>query len=130
MFPGHGGQGKCLTAYGTNQATWSRWERGAATPSDVEQRKLAEFFGISVAELRNENAPAKRAGAVKFTDDVRDKLYVTFAHILGGLAEIHQGLNNGAYDEEQLAKQFDHLAETVHVILDSFAEQDRDQDAG
>lgn len=68
-FPGHGGQGKCIAAFGLDpvkdRGKWSRWERGLAVPLDAEQRKLAKFFGISLAELRGEPA----VGTMPFVAD-------------------------------------------------------------
>lgn len=54
MFPGHGGQGRCIEKYGASREKWSQWERGVSVPTDPEQRRLAEFFGISLAELRGD----------------------------------------------------------------------------
>jgi hypothetical protein len=56
-FPGHGGQGKCIAAFGANRVKWSRWEHGTATPGDADQRKLAAFFSITLSELRGEALP-------------------------------------------------------------------------
>lgn len=60
LFPGRGGQQKCYSTYGADRDKWSRWERGAAVPTDPEQRRLAEFFGISLAELRGDHTPLSR----------------------------------------------------------------------
>ena len=57
IAPERGGQKKVAEQYGVDSNKWSRWERGTATPTDLEQRKLADFFGISLAELRGEKIP-------------------------------------------------------------------------
>lgn len=70
MFPGRGSQMKCAQAFskfaGENitNTVWSDWENNRFTPSDVRLQKLAEFFGVSVSELRGENsAPSEASGA-------------------------------------------------------------------
>lgn len=63
-FPGHGGQKKMADLLGVSSARWSAWESGKAVPSDPEQRRLAEFFGISLAELRGDYSPPPAVGAV------------------------------------------------------------------
>lgn len=39
---------------------WNNWEAGRNNPSDANQRKLAEFFGITMGELRGESGEKKR----------------------------------------------------------------------
>lgn len=39
-----------VIAMGFNRSTLTQWKRGA-TPSDASARRIADYFGISVAEL-------------------------------------------------------------------------------
>jgi len=54
-YSGHGGQKNAYTAFGVDGTIWSRWESGRSAPDDVNQRKLAKFFGVSLAELRGDH---------------------------------------------------------------------------
>jgi transcriptional regulator with XRE-family HTH domain len=51
-FPGHGGGKRCAEAFGVLQAQWSIWESGRQMPGELRLAKLAEFFGVTVEELR------------------------------------------------------------------------------
>ena len=57
-FPGHGGQLLASQQFGVSQPAWAKWERGKITPNDFNQRRLADFFGITLAELRGEDGVA------------------------------------------------------------------------
>lgn len=54
LFPGHGGKKKCAEQFGINAQMWGDWEGGRKLPGDANQKKLAVFFDISMAELRGE----------------------------------------------------------------------------
>ncbi len=55
IYHGRGGISAAAKKYGTTSSTWGRWESGAAVPDDVNQRKLAKFFGVTLAELRGDH---------------------------------------------------------------------------
>lgn len=63
MFPNRGGQVACAKKFGIKPQMWNGWEGGRNIPSDENQRKLADFFGISLAELRGETQNASHPGA-------------------------------------------------------------------
>lgn len=67
-YPNHGGQIKCATDYGVSQAEWSRWERGIKVPSAGNQRKIADFFNVSIAELYGETESQRGVITVFPTD--------------------------------------------------------------
>ncbi len=53
-FPGYGGKKKCAEAFGVHPQVWRDWEKGHRTPGPVYQRKLTEFFNITLSQLRGE----------------------------------------------------------------------------
>lgn len=53
-YTSHGGKKACAEAFGTSPQVWGNWEKGRRTPSADNQWKLAEFFNITVAQLRGE----------------------------------------------------------------------------
>lgn len=53
-FPGRGGATLCAEEFGVGRQYWYDWETGKKTPGTRNQRRLAEFFGITVEELRGE----------------------------------------------------------------------------
>lgn len=62
-YPFHGGKGKCAMDFGVSPQMWSNWETGRSTPDDANQAKLAEFFGISLSQLRGEEPqPSENVG--------------------------------------------------------------------
>ena len=61
-FPGRGGASSAAKKFGIDQPSWWRWEAGKATPDEVNQRKLAAFFGVSLAELRGDKSPPAETG--------------------------------------------------------------------
>ncbi len=54
-FPGRGGKAAAADSFGINRTSWGHWEDGTSIPDDVNQRKLAKFFGITLAELRGDH---------------------------------------------------------------------------
>jgi len=53
-FPDHGGKKKCADEFGVHQQVWGNWEKALRVPTDQNQQKLAEFFTITLAQLRGE----------------------------------------------------------------------------
>lgn len=62
MFPGHGGQTRCASAFGVSQAEWSRWENGGKLPSASTQKKIADFFRVGMDDLWGGRADDNHAG--------------------------------------------------------------------
>ncbi|GEM_PF-4539235 len=54
IFPGYGGKKKCAEAFGVHPQVWRDWEKGHRTPGPVYQRKLTEFFDVTLSQLRGE----------------------------------------------------------------------------
>lgn len=54
-FPGRGGAKKCAEAFGVSPQQWSPWEKGTRMPDELRLQKLAEFFGVTVEDLRRDN---------------------------------------------------------------------------
>lgn len=83
-FPGHGGAGGCIAAFynidkrqvtQTQRVKWSKWERGVAIPEDKEQRRLADFFGITLGELRGESNFNQKHGILFDKGGIDDLAY-------------------------------------------------------
>ena len=53
-YPGHGGGKKCAAAFGIPPQQWSPWESGSRTPDDNRLNQIAQFFKVTVADLRRE----------------------------------------------------------------------------
>ena len=53
-YPGHGGGKKCAEEFGVPAQQWSPWESGSRTPDDSRLTQIAEFFKITVSDLRQE----------------------------------------------------------------------------
>lgn len=62
-FPGRGGKSAAAIAFGVTSQAWGSWELGKSIPDDVNQRRLAEFFGVSLADLRGDRSPPTASGA-------------------------------------------------------------------
>lgn len=97
-FPGVGGQLKCATAFGATSGKWSKWESGKAVPSDPDQRKLAAFFGISLAKLRGEAVPAAGAAGVEPSVEAR-LLVIEVLRIQEELASLSRGLLEAEFSD-------------------------------
>jgi transcriptional regulator with XRE-family HTH domain len=54
-FPGRGGGKKCAEAFGVSPQQWSPWERGKRTPDKLRISQIAEFFGVTVEYLLQDN---------------------------------------------------------------------------
>lgn len=54
-FPGRGGGKKCAEAFGVSPQQWSPWERGKRTPDELRLKQIADFFGVTVEDLRRDN---------------------------------------------------------------------------
>ncbi len=72
-FPGRGGGKKCAAAFGVSPQQWSPWERGMRTPDELRLRQIAEFFGVTVEDLRRDNSPpsSRPVAAAAASDDSR-----------------------------------------------------------
>lgn len=57
QFPEHGSMKNMCDSLGVSPQTWNKWEAGVNIPSDLNQRKIAALFGISLAELRGDSLP-------------------------------------------------------------------------
>ena len=53
-YPGHGGGKKCAEEFGVPAQQWSPWESGSRTPDDSRLTQIADFFKITVTDLRQE----------------------------------------------------------------------------
>lgn len=53
-FPGRGGGKKCAEAFGVSPQQWSPWERGMRTPDELRLAQIAEFFDVTVEDLRRD----------------------------------------------------------------------------
>lgn len=54
-FPGRGGGKKCAEAFGVSPQQWSPWERGMRTPDEMRLKQIADFFELTVEDLRRDN---------------------------------------------------------------------------
>lgn len=61
-FPMWGGSKKCAEDFGVSPQQWSQWERGTHMPDEFRMMEIADFFGVSTAFLRRDNAHAKKEG--------------------------------------------------------------------
>ena len=60
-----------VIAMGFNRSTLTQWKRGA-TPSDATVRRIADYFGISVAELlADKTADSKTAAETNIAEFAR-----------------------------------------------------------
>ncbi len=57
-FPGRGGSKQCAEAFGVSPQQWSPWETAKRTPDEEHLGKIAEFFGVTVEDLRRDNRPS------------------------------------------------------------------------
>jgi len=53
-YPEKGSVAACAAAFGVDYTYFVRWEAGRVLPTDENQAKLAEFFGVTVAQLRGD----------------------------------------------------------------------------
>lgn len=66
-FQGRGGGKQCAEAFGehvgrpVSPQQWSPWERGMRTPDELRMEQIAEFFGVTVAYLREDHSKPKPA---------------------------------------------------------------------
>ena len=59
QFPGRGGSKKCAEKFGVSPQQWSPWERGKRTPDEQRLSKIAKFFGVTVAYLREDHSKTR-----------------------------------------------------------------------
>ncbi len=64
-YPMWGGSKMCALEFGVSPQQWSQWERGAHMPDEFRMMEIAEFFGVSTAFLRRENAGSPSCGGVR-----------------------------------------------------------------
>jgi transcriptional regulator with XRE-family HTH domain len=53
-YPMWGGAKLCAIDFGVTPQQWSQWERGAHMPDEYRMMELADFFGVTTADLRRE----------------------------------------------------------------------------
>ncbi len=58
----------CAADFGVSPQQWSQWERGAHMPDEYRMMEIAEFFGVTTAYLRRENADARSGGGKRAFD--------------------------------------------------------------
>ena len=56
-FPGRGGCKQCAEAFGVSPQQWSPWENAKRTPDELRLSQIADFFGVTVAYLRQDHRP-------------------------------------------------------------------------
>lgn len=56
QFPGRGGSKKCAEKFGVSPQQWSPWESGKRTPDEHRLGKIAKFFGVTVAYMREDHS--------------------------------------------------------------------------
>ena len=119
-FPGRGGKSEAARAFGVHPVVWGGWELGKSVPDDVNQRKLAKFFGVTLAELRGDHrSPPTDAGGEKAENEIDSltQAHGASARILEGLAAIHRAIAHTALDPalavRALDKALDAIAESL-----------------
>lgn len=55
-YPKWGGSKRCAEDFGVSPQQWSQWERGIHMPDEFRMMEIADFFGVSTAFLRRDNA--------------------------------------------------------------------------
>ncbi len=66
-YPMWGGSKMCALEFGVSPQQWSQWECGAHMPDEFRMMEIAEFFGVSTAFLRRENADCPSCGGARKT---------------------------------------------------------------
>ncbi len=64
-YPMRGGSKMCAVDFGVTPQQWSQWERGAHMPDECRMMAIADFFGVSTAYLRRENAEGRKRGGTR-----------------------------------------------------------------
>jgi transcriptional regulator with XRE-family HTH domain len=122
-YPQYGGLSKCSDDFGIRVTTWSQWEKGSRIPSESYQRKLADFFSISVAELRGElpvGYVIEKAPADAEAENVRNQLSAILAETHRALANVALEVQAGRLDAEialrQVAEAFDTIMQAHNKL--------------
>jgi transcriptional regulator with XRE-family HTH domain len=111
-FPNHGGQKAiCEKIGGISPTVWSRWEKGKSIPDDVNQRKIAAFFGISLAELRGDH--------VEVSSDYAEHLRKIPNIPVDSYNERFMALEKGMF---QNTESIEKLSESVNTLVAYFLE--------
>ncbi len=71
-FPGRGGGKKCAEQFGVSPQQWSPWERGMRTPDENRLAKIAEFFGVTVAYMREDHSLSGQEDASTLAADTSE----------------------------------------------------------
>lgn len=132
-YPGHGGQSKCAKAFGIGVTTWNGWEAGRNIPSDAYQRQLAEFFGISIAELRGEQAGASSNENASSNEDEAErttKLFSTLADIHRMLGDIGLAVTKSGADAEDALQGVEAAREIVRRVRDKQLKEGKQKRSG
>ncbi len=56
-YPQRGGGKYCAEALGVSPQQWSPWETGRRMPGAIRLQQIADFFGVTVDDLRKDNRP-------------------------------------------------------------------------
>lgn len=108
-YPNHGGQIKCAQDFGVSQAEWSRWERGIKIPSPQNQRAIADFFNVSIAQLYGEN----------YTKEVPNSQANSILNLYRKVADINTLLTSLVQKAEQNTPDLPHTLKTLESLRSS-----------
>jgi len=115
-YSGHGGQKSAYTAFGVDGTIWSRWESGRSAPDDVNQRKLAKFFGVTLAELRGDHVetPSDYAEHLRANPSISADFYAErFTALEKGVFQNNEGI-------VELRERFDNTNDNLMELSERF----------
>ena len=122
IFPGWGGKTRAAEKFGTSPTLWSRWEAGAVTPNDPTQRKLATFFGVTLAVFRgdHEKPPTGEPGAEGLIDDLKvaGDAFAASRRLLAAMAAV-LAANAHGMSYRRTAQAFDSAVQILASALES-----------
>ena len=101
-FPRHGGSKQCAAQLGVSPQQWTLWEVGKRTPDEVRMAGIADFFGVTVEDLRRDNLPEPTEEnrllpekAPSATTRDWEELFKQSARLLLRIAKIQQDVSQG-----------------------------------
>ena len=112
--------------YGISAGKFSKWESGHATPNEPDQRRLAEIFGISLAELRGDAPPMLTGDAAELA--ARVALAGELASAISRLVLLQKPILDGDLPAEQARA----VVGVMNEVLDraeSFVQSDVREDS-